>query len=274
MNRTAGWGMAALVREPVGGVRYGSACYTGSASPDHLVEGAAADGAQVVGLAWGYGGFWGGTQDFKHHCCMLLVPAEEMRTANSHALLPHPQGVFLGLLNSKPVHCSAVHHPDYEILNPTPVILPDELHCFAIVGPVDRGFLGVGGSLGTYLGGCGRDGGGTAVHIRASSTASRATWNGVGLTWGLRGGLTGVGEVVGARRDEGGEGGGVSNGGSGEATSLRHFSASESHGGNGGWSPNRKSSGTSPQPHSGNEGLEEAEEATLKGLDDMANCSP
>ena len=55
MNRTAGWGMAALVREPVGGVRYGCACYTGSASPYHLVEGAVADEAQVVGLAWGYG---------------------------------------------------------------------------------------------------------------------------------------------------------------------------------------------------------------------------
>ena len=59
MNRTAGWGMGALVREPVGGVRYGGACSTGSASRDHLVEGAAADEAQVVGLAWGYGGLLG-----------------------------------------------------------------------------------------------------------------------------------------------------------------------------------------------------------------------
>ena len=97
---------------------------------------------------------------------------------------------------------------------------------------------------------------------------------GVALMWGLRGGLTGIGEVVGARQGEGGEGGGVGNGGWGEASSLRHFSASESHGGDGGWSPNRKSSGRSPQPHSGNEGLEGAEEATLRGLDDMAKCSP
>ena len=59
MNLTAGWGMAALVREPVGGERYGGACYTGSVSPDHLVEGAAADEAQVVGPAWGYGGGFG-----------------------------------------------------------------------------------------------------------------------------------------------------------------------------------------------------------------------
>ena len=59
MNRTAGWGMAALVREPVGGVRNGGACYTGSVSPDHLLEGAAADMAQVVGPAWGYGGGFG-----------------------------------------------------------------------------------------------------------------------------------------------------------------------------------------------------------------------
>ena len=51
MNRTAGWGMAALGREPVGGVRYGCACYTGSVSPNHLVEGAAANEAQVAGLA-------------------------------------------------------------------------------------------------------------------------------------------------------------------------------------------------------------------------------
>ena len=127
---------------------------------------------------------------------------------------------------------------------------------------------GWGGSLGTYLGGCGGDGGGTVVHIRGSSTASRATRYGVEVTWGLAGGLTGVGEVAG----EGGEGGGVSNGGWGEASSLRHFSASESHGGEGGWSPNRNSSGRSPQPHSGNEGLEGTEEATLRGLDDMANC--
>ena len=119
-----------------------------------------------------------------------------------------------------------------------------------------------------YLGGCGGDGGGTAVHIRASSTASRATRYGVEVTWGLGGGLTGVGEVAG----EGGEGGGVGNGGWGEASSLRDFSASESHGGEGGWSPNRNSSGRSPQPHSRNEGLEGTEEATLRGLDDMANC--
>ena len=59
MNRTAGWGMAALVQEPVGGVRCGGACYTWSASLDHLVEGAAADEAQVVGSAWGYGGLLG-----------------------------------------------------------------------------------------------------------------------------------------------------------------------------------------------------------------------
>ena len=91
---------------------------------------------------------------------------------------------------------------------------------------------------------------------------------------GSGGGLTGVGEVVGARQDEGGEGGGVSYGGWGEASSLRHFSASESPGGDGGWSPNRKSSGTSPQPHSRKEGPEGREEATLRGLDDMANCGP
>ena len=60
------------------------------------------------------------------------------------------------------------------------------------------------------------------MHIRTSSTATRY---GVGVTWGLRGGLTGAGEVVGARLDEGGEGGGVSNGGWGKATSPRHFSA-------------------------------------------------
>ena len=136
------------------------------------------------------------------------------------------------------------------------------------------GLGGVGGSLGTYLGGCGGDGSGTAVHIRASSTASTATWYGVEVTWGLGRGVTGAGEVVGARLDEGGEGGGVSYGGWGEASSLRHFSASQSRGGDGGWSPNRRSSSRSPQPRSGNEGLEGTEESRLKGLDDMANCGP
>ena len=41
------------------GVRSGGACYTGSVSPDHLLEGAVADEAQVVGPAWGYGGVLG-----------------------------------------------------------------------------------------------------------------------------------------------------------------------------------------------------------------------
>ena len=106
---------------------------------------------------WGWlgdtGGFWGSTQDIKHHCCMLLVPGKEMRTTNSHALLPHPQGVFLGLLNRKPVHRTAVQHPVHEILNPTRVILPDELQCFGTLGPVNSGFGGGGGVLGYVLGG-------------------------------------------------------------------------------------------------------------------------
>ena len=201
---------------------------------------------RLVGRFGDTAGLWGGTQDFKHHCCMPLVHAEEMRTANPHALPPHPQGVFLGLLNCKPVNFSAVHNPVYEILNPTPVILPHDLQCFGTVGRVNSGFGGVGGSLGTYLAGCGGNGGGMALLIRASSTASTATWYGPEVTWGLRGGLTGVREVVGARLDEGGEGGGVSNGGWGKASSLRHLSASESRGGDRGWSPTRKSSGRSP----------------------------
>ena len=62
----------------------------------------------------------------------------------------------------------------------------------------------------------------------------------------------------------------MGNGGWGEASSLRHFSALESHGGDTGWSPNRRSSGKSPQP-SRKEGLQGTEEATLRGLDDMAS---
>ena len=50
----------------------------------------------------------------------------------------------------------------------------------------------------------------------------------------------------------------------GEAKSLRHFPASESHGGDAGWSPNRRSSGKSPRP-SRKEGLKGTEEATLRG---------
>ena len=124
------------------------------------------------------------------------------------------------------------------------------------------GLEGVGGSLGTYLGGRGGDGGVTAMHIKASSRASRATWYGVECGLGR-----GFGEV-GARLGGGGEGGGVGNGGWGEASLLRHFSASESHGGDVCWSPNRRSSGKSPQP-SRKEGLEGTKEATLRGLDDM-----
>jgi hypothetical protein len=97
--------------------------------------------------------FWGSTQHFKHHCCMLLVPVEEMRTTNSHSLLPHPQGVFLGLLNRKPIHRSAVQHPINKILYPTPVVVPDELQCFGTVGPVNSGFGGGGGVFGYVLGG-------------------------------------------------------------------------------------------------------------------------
>ena len=87
----------------------------------------------------------------------------------------------------------------------------------------------------------------------------------------MGGGLTIVGEVAGARLDEGEEGGAVSNGGWGEASSLRHLLASESFGGDGSSSPNRKSSGRSPRPHSSSrkEGLEGTEEARLWGLDDM-----
>ena len=78
MNRTAGWGMAALGREPVGGGRYGGACYIGSASPDHLVEGAAADAAQVAGLAWGYGG--------------VLGKSEPLLSCRQH--IPHRRGLW------------------------------------------------------------------------------------------------------------------------------------------------------------------------------------
>ena len=97
--------------------------------------------------------FWGSTQHFKHHCCMLLIPVEEMRTTNSQSLLPHPQGVFLGLLNRKPIHRSAVQHPINKILYPTPVVVPDELQCFGTVGPVNSGFWGGGRVLGYVLGG-------------------------------------------------------------------------------------------------------------------------
>ena len=71
--------------------------------------------------------------------------------------------------------------------------------CFGTVGPVNSGFGRGRGVLGYVLG---EDGGGTAVDIRASSTASTVTRYGVEETWGLGGVLTVVGEVVGARLDE------------------------------------------------------------------------
>ena len=111
----------------------------------HLITGGRGGGSTRQ-RSWGRLGdtrvFGGSREDFKQHSCMLLVPAEEMRTANSHSLLPHPQGVFLGLLNRKPIQRPAVQHPVYKILNPTPVIVPDELQCFGIVGPVNSGFGG------------------------------------------------------------------------------------------------------------------------------------
>ena len=72
--------------------------------------GGVVDKAEGGGAAWGYegGGGWGSTYGFKHHAYVLLVLAEKMRTANSHALPPHQEGVFLGLLNRKPIHGSAV----------------------------------------------------------------------------------------------------------------------------------------------------------------------
>ena len=54
-SQTARWGKAALVREPVGVVRNGGACYTGSMSPDHSLKGGVAGEEQVEGAAWGYG---------------------------------------------------------------------------------------------------------------------------------------------------------------------------------------------------------------------------
>ena len=62
----------------------------------------------------------------------------------------------------------------------------------------------------------------------------------------------------------------MGNGGWGEASSLRRFSASQYHGGDAGWSSNRRSSGKSPEP-ARKEGLEGTEGATLRGLHDMAS---
>ena len=41
-----------------------------------------------------------------------------------------------------------------------------------------------------------------------------------------------------------------------------------------GWSPNGRSSGKSPQLHTGKEGQEGTEDARLRVRDDMANCGP
>ena len=83
-----------------------------------------------------------------------------------------------------------------------------------------------------------------AGDINASSKASTATRYEVQEGWGLGGGLAVGGGGGGARMDGGGEGGGVNIWGWGEAYWLRHLSPSESHG-DGGWSLNRRSSGTS-----------------------------
>ena len=82
-------------------MRNGGACYTRVRSPDHSLDGAVTDGQRSWGRLGDTGVFGGGTQDLKHHCCMLLVLAEELCTANSHSLLPHRQEVFLRVLHAK-----------------------------------------------------------------------------------------------------------------------------------------------------------------------------
>ena len=76
-----------------------------------------------------------------------------MGTANSHSLLPHPEGAFLGLLNRKQIHRSPVQHPIYKMLYLDPLVVPDELQWFGTVGPVNSGFGGAGRVLGYVLGG-------------------------------------------------------------------------------------------------------------------------
>ena len=119
---------------------------------------------------------------------------------------------------------------------------------------------GWGGSLGIYLGGRGGDGGGTTVDIRASSKTpgmelrkKRGVWE--------EDLLSAEGVMV-SQMDGGGEGGGVNIGGWGEANSLGHLSALESHSADGGWSPNCNSSDRSPQPRFSpqKEGIEGTEE--------------
>ena len=84
-----------------------------------------AEGEEVGGGGFGICGGLGGSKDgFEHPSSVLLFPAEKMRTANPHALLPHQQEGFFGLLNAKPIHGWAVQHRVYKILNPPPLGCP------------------------------------------------------------------------------------------------------------------------------------------------------
>ena len=90
------------------------------------------------------------------------------------------------------------------------------------------------------------------VAISAFAKASTSPWYGVNERSGLRGGLAFGGGGVGAWMDGGREGGGVNIRGWGEAHSLRHLSASESHEGDGRWCPKRRTSckyPKTPPPH-------------------------
>ena len=96
-NQTAGWGKAALGREPVGVVRKGGACYNGSVSPDHSLEGAVTDEAQVVGAAGGYEGGLGVAHKISSTTAAcsssLLRKCERLiRVPSCHTRM----GVFLG----------------------------------------------------------------------------------------------------------------------------------------------------------------------------------
>ena len=75
-----------------------------------------------VGAIWIHGGGWvSGIRDgFKNQGRVLLIPVKELTMANPPSLLPHPQRVFLEILNRKPIHGAAVQYPLYNTLQLDP----------------------------------------------------------------------------------------------------------------------------------------------------------
>ena len=165
---------------------------------------------------------------------------------------------FLGVLNRKLIHGSAIKFPVHEICHLLPVVVTDQVQCLGTVGPANYGFLGgwavfadkCGGSRCGWLGHAG--GSECLLHGYQGDLFYHQGNSGCWWAWGASAKLR-CGVQIGPLARW--EGVGVIIGGWGEASSIRCFSVFESHG-HAGCSPNSMSSRRSPPSHSMERGFE------------------